>query len=298
MHIAIIGCGEVGRLYASTVATAGTNELKLCDSKPGDAARALATEFGVPLHEQAGPWLAEVDRVWVCVTGDVSRAVCADLAPHLSSKAVVVDLTTASPQDKRAIDADLAAQGLDYVDAVIMGAVGLSGVKTPILGAGLRAEVALADFATLGAAVRCLSDASAGDAAALKLLRTVLTKGMEALGVECLVAAEQQGVRKELYEVLADIDEAGLIHFLNAVVRTHVTHAKRRGHEIHRAEEQLETFGLPSLLMSASAERFARTAEALAAHPPAAGAADHIDSAVAWLLETTGRVAPTATMTN
>lgn len=287
MQIAIIGCGEVGRLYASAVATAGTSELTLCDSEPGDAARALAAELGVPLHEQPGPWLAEVDRAWVCVTGDVSPAVCGDLAPYLSSTAVVVDLTTASPQDKRAIDADLTAQGLAYVDAVIMGAVGLTGVKTPILAAGPFAEVVLAEFAALGASVRCLSDASAGDAAALKLLRTVLTKGVEALAVECLVAAEQQGVRTELSEVLADIDEAGFTHFLDAVVRTHVTHARRRGHEIHRAEAQLKTFGLPSLLMSASAERFDRTAKALAEYPPAPGVADHVDSAVAWLLETT-----------
>ena len=287
MRIAIIGCGEVGRTYAEAVAAQGQHELVLNDSRPSPPALELATRLGVELHTSAGPWLTEVDRVWVCVTGDVAKNVCAGVIDYFKAGSVLVDLTTATPADKREMAAVMAERGHAYVDAVIMGAIGLTGVKTALLGAGPHSAEALADLAELGAPVRSLPEARPGDAAALKLLRTVLTKGLEALGVECLIAAEQQGVRAELYEVLADIDSAGLTHFLNAVVRTHVVHAERRMHEIQRADAQLEEFGLPSLLMGASEQRFSLTAKALTDDPPAPGTADHIDSAVQWLLRTT-----------
>ena len=292
MRIAIIGCGEVGRTYAEAVAAQNQHELVLNDSHPSPPAIEMAARLGLELHTTAGAWLAEVDRVWVCVTGDVAKNVCAAVIDHLGAGTVMVDLTTATPADKREMAAMMSDRDHAYVDAVIMGAIGLTGVKTALLGAGPHSAEALADLAELGAPVRSLPEARPGDAAALKLLRTVLTKGLEALGVECLIAAEQQGVRTELYEVLGDIDEAGLTHFLNAVVRTHVLHAERRMHEIQRADAQLEQFGLPSLLMEASEQRFALTAKALTQSPPAPGTADHIDSAVQWLLETTSANAP------
>lgn len=295
MRIAIVGLGEVGRTYAEALAQGGLHQIAMNDSKPSKAAEDLARQLGTSIHSGPGPWLRDVDRVWICVTGDVAPQVAAAIAPFLSPDTVVVDLTTASPQDKREVDAAYKNAGLRYVDAVIMGAIGLTGVKTAILGAGTFAETALRELGELGAPVRSLPEGTAGDAAALKLLRTVLTKGLEALGVECLVAAEQQGVRAELYNVLSDIDSAGLTHFLNAVVRTHVLHAERRGHEIQRAEAQLAQFGLPSLLMGASADRFAVTTKALAEQPPSAGTADHIDTAVTWLLETTAHIDTTTT---
>ena len=59
------------------------------------------------------------------------------------------------------------------------------------------------------------------DAAALKLLRTILTKGLEALAVECLVAAEKQGIRTELYDAMSDVEApAGFTNFLDMLVRT------------------------------------------------------------------------------
>jgi 3-hydroxyisobutyrate dehydrogenase len=284
MRIAIIGAGEVGRTYALAASQIPGFEVVLNDPRPPAEGRALAKERGLDLHESAGAWLSTADRVWVCVTGDIAHKVTAGVLPHLRTGALLVDLSTATPEHKR--ESARAAQSADvrYVDAVIMGAVGLSGVRTPLLASGPDAEEALADFARLEAPVRALPEAGPGDATALKLLRTVLTKGLEALAVECLTAAEKMGVRTELYDVLADVDESGLTAFMNAVVRTHVLHAERRMHEITRAAAQLEELGLPSLLLPASEERFARTAKALTEAPPAAGTADSVDTAIAWLL--------------
>lgn len=284
MKLAIIGCGEVGRLYAE--AAAAEFELVLCDAYPSPAAKELAGRLGVELKDAIGPWLGEVDRVWACVTGDVAVSVAEQAGAHLSPGAVYVDLSTANSADKRSAAAHLKGLGIGYADVAIMGAVGLTGVRTNLLAAGEQAQVALEDFTVLGAPARALADAQPGDAIALKLLRTVLTKGLEALGVEALVAAERQGVREELYQVLSDIDTEGFTSFLNAVVRTHVIHAERRFHEVDRAIAALEEAGLPSSVLAGTRQRYQQTVQARATHTPDPAVAETIDSAVTWLLET------------
>lgn len=283
MDIAIIGAGEVGRTYAKAVAEQSVHTAILCDPHPDERTLRLAGEAGLDLHRQAGTWLADTDRVWLCVTGDLALPVCRDLLPQLRPAAVIVDLTTAAPGDKRTAFGLAAEQHIQYVDAVILGAIALTGAATPLLAAGPAAEEAMRDFAGLGAPVRVLPQARPGDAAALKLLRTILTKGLEALAVECLVAAEKQGVRTELYEAMSDVDAADFTSFLDMLVRTHIQHSERRWHEVRRAEAQLTSLGLPATMLSASQEVFARTTRSAAQNPPPGTAATDVDAALRWL---------------
>ncbi|MFJ3214101.1 NAD(P)-dependent oxidoreductase [Streptomyces flaveolus] len=293
-NLAIVGCGEVGRGFALGAVQAGWTSLSLCDVKPAPAAQALSAEHGLPLHEAVGPWLKDQGRVWSCVTGDVALAVAEQVMPHMTPGALFLDLSTASPEAKREGAVLATGYGLRYAEGAIMGAVGLTGLRTPLLVAGPDAEAAVDDLDAVGAPARALENGRAGDAVALKLLRTVMTKGLEALGVECLIAAERQGVREELYRVLGDIDEAGFIAFLNSVVRSHVTHAARRGQEIGRAADELDGAGLHSLLLGGARERFELTASALHTDPPPADTGTSVDAAVSWLLDTTLRTNRTA----
>src|SRR3546814_10014138 len=95
----------------------------------------------------------------------------------------------------------------------------------------------------IGAPVRVVGT-KAGDAIALKLLRSVFTKGLEALAVECLMAAEHRGLRHQLYDVLSDLDESSIRSFTEAVVTTHVRHAGRRLAEVQEARCQLQNEGV------------------------------------------------------
>ena len=144
------------------------------------------------------------------------------------------------------------------------------------------------EFAGLGAPVRGTpAVAEAGDAAALKLLRTILTKGLEALAVECLVAAEKQGIRAELCDAMSDVDAAGFANFLDMLVRTHIQHSARRLHEVQRAEAQLSSLGLPASMVLASQQVFARTTRSAAQNPPPAAATTDIGDAGPARLEST-----------
>lgn len=287
MHIAIIGLGEVGRCYAAPLHDAGF-ELSLCEARPSPAASALASLWGLPIHEQPAAWLGQVDWVLSCVTGAVALAVVDQVLPLLARGAAIADLTTASPDTKREAARHAAEHDIRYVDTAIMGAISLNRVRTPLLASGAGAEHLKQMLEQAGGRVQVIAGAAAGDAISLKILRSVFTKGMEALCVELLMSAEKQGVREKLYEQLGDIDRTPLRAFMDMLVRTHVIHARRRAHEVHDAQGELAAQGLPSVVLPGVEQRFRHTAEALDTRALDV-AEPSIDQALHWLLADTAQ---------
>ena len=225
MKIAIIGLGEVGRCYAKALHEAGY-ELDLCDARPSAPAADMAAGWKLSVHESIGSWLAGCDWVLSCVTGAHALGVVEQCLMHARPGATVCDMTTASPDVKRAAARCAAERSIRYVDVAIMGAISLSLEKTPLLAAGAGATEFAELLAKADGRVKVIAGAAAGDAIALKILRSVFTKGMEPLSVELLMVAEKQGVRDKLYEQLRDIDETPLRTFIDMLVRTHVVHAR------------------------------------------------------------------------
>lgn len=282
MHVAVIGLGEVGRCFAEPLLRAGY-QVSLCEAKPSPAAFELAQKLDLPIHPSAGDWLKDVHWVLCCVTGAVSLAVTKQVAAHMLKGAAIADFTTASPAVKREGAAIAAKSSVRYIDVAIMGGILINRERTPLLVAGQGMDDFKAVMEEAGGRVKTIEGGAAGDAMSLKILRSVFTKGMEALSVELLMSAEKQGVREKLYEQLLDIDQTPLRAFIEMLVRTHVVHAQRRAHEVNDAQNELSVQGLPSIVLPGVEARFRRTADALQAHPfPLAEPG--IDEALAWLL--------------
>ncbi|MGP1253466.1 MAG: NAD(P)-binding domain-containing protein [Kiloniellales bacterium] len=268
MRIGIIGVGEVGRCFAPVLSQLGSAPLLLCDSHPSRAAEDLARDLGGSLVSCVSEGLAACDLVLSCVNGaaagEIAQAVAACDAPGQ----VLLDFATAPPQVKRDAADALRGRGRYYVDIAIMGAISIGGAATPLLAAGDERPEAVQTARDLlrqaGFSLDWLVDATPGDAASLKLLRSVFTKGLEALAVECLVAAEHFGVRHALYEVLSDVDGTPLPAFLEMLVSTHLVHAERRLAEIEQAESQLRDADLPVRLLPSVRGLFGATAAAMA----------------------------------
>lgn len=282
MHIAVIGLGEVGRCFAEPLHRAGYR-LSLCEARPSPAAIELAQSLGLPIHPSAGEWLHDSDWVLSCVTGAVSLPVAKQVAPHMRKGAAIADLTTASPELKRNAVAFTAGLAVRYVDVAIMGGILIHRERTPLLVAGEGADAFKTLMEKIGSRVATIDNGAAGDAMSLKILRSVFTKGMEALSVELLMSAETQGVREKLYDQLLDIDQTPLRDFIEMLVRTHVVHAKRRAHEVGDARSEMASQGLPSTVLPGVEERFQKTAAALEAHPLALPE-PRIEQALDWLL--------------
>ncbi len=279
----------VGACYMQAFVEQGHSLVGLCDLQPNAAVADAVQAAGAQVHTAPGAWLAEADVVVSAVFGTVARSLFEACLPHLrdlrdlADGVVYVDMTTADPQEMRECGelARRVVQGraVHFVDVAITGAVNLGGRKTPLLVAGGKAGFVQELFLPLGGSVRVVGG-QPGDAAALKLLRSIYTKGTEALAVECLVTAQQMGLREQLHAVLQDIDETPLRTLMESMVRTHIPHSARRRNEVAEARQQMARNGLAPIASPAVEALFAATARAHAAQP---FTGTSTDEAIDWL---------------
>lgn len=286
MKIAIIGAGEVGLTYARPWVAAG-HQIVLCDLKPSSLASAFADEQGLALFTSIAEAVSGCEAVVSCVFGTVSLTVAEQAFAAMPPGALYVDMTTADPAQIRKAAGIALERGIDYVDVAILGAIALTHEKTNLLAAGAGIAQALDLYASAGAPLKQVGGGSAGDAAALKILRSVFTKGLEALTIECFMAAEQQGVTDQLHEALSDIDQASLRSFLGTLIRTHVVHAPRRLKEVEEAERQLQAAHMPVAVLPGVKALFQRTSEQMAA-APLETASPTLEQAFTWLFKANG----------
>ncbi|MHC3947190.1 hypothetical protein ACI0FT_01920 [Alcaligenes nematophilus] len=211
-RVALIGAGEVARFYGAALKLAGVQVPFILVRRESAAASELAQQLGAQLCLQADTDWRSLDGVLSAVTGTQAYIVAKAVMPHLSVRALYMDLCTAEPQDMESMDVLAQQHGIELADLAIMGSVPSTGAQTALLAAGQGAGRAAAFWQAQGASVRILPG-QAGDAMRLKLLRSLMTKGLEALGIENLMLAERMGLRAELYEVLEDLNQRGLQDF-------------------------------------------------------------------------------------
>lgn len=276
MDIGVIGVGAVGLLWAQALHDKGNDRLVLIDPVPGAAARDWASAAELPLRGDVGA-LGAVDLLLVCVPGFAQPELIERIASAGTSIGVLVDFSTAPAEAKRHASEVLNAP---YLDAAITGAVALSGVRTPLLLAGDLAEPVRELFARMQTPFQHLDDATAGDAVRVKLLRSVITKGIEALALEALPAARHYGVLDQLFAALEDIDHKPFSELLRTMVTTHPAQAARRQVEVREAAAQLADIGYPDTLTLEVAEAYSRSVDQL--ELDAKPSADTLDAALDW----------------
>lgn len=257
--IALVGLGEVGTSFAGELLTRGV-DLKVASRESARAA-ASARKLGIQLDHDIARAVSSADIVLLTITGDGLRDVVGKIGPALREQAVLADLTAADPPHVVAAADMLGAGKARFVDVAIMGAVSLHGIRTPLLASGEMATDFAATMNKLGFSVSAREGSAVGDASRLKLLRSLFAKGLDALVVESMLAAEALGLRQDLIELLRDFDERPLCDHIDMYLRTHSPHAARRLVEMELAEAQLKSLGLPSLTTRATIDRYRRTTE-------------------------------------
>ena len=187
-------------------------------------------------------------------------------APLLKKGAHYLDLCTVtgkmSDEDRAAIE----AAGGRYIDIAVSGGF-KSGIKAPMLVAGEDVEPVVAWMNANGFEAKVLG-LRPGSASSVKMIRSVLIKGVEALGVEAYVTAERQGILKEVMECMGDVDKLGFARFVGTLV-THVVHAHRRWEEMGLVGQTLRETGVDPL-MTERTEKSLRRPSMPASRPPTA----------------------------
>jgi 3-hydroxyisobutyrate dehydrogenase-like beta-hydroxyacid dehydrogenase len=235
--VAVLGLGEAGSRLAADLVAAGADV-------HGFDPFVSSGPDGVVLEGAPEAAVAAADLVLSVATGAAAGSALEGALPALRSETIYADLNTASPELKR----ELAARVPRFVDVALLGAVPARGLGTPALASGTAAEEFAAIVAPLGMPVEVVSG-RAGDAAALKLVRSVFMKGLAAAAIESLAAAEAAGHRDWLERQLGEVIGAGLLERLVEGSRRHAT---RRVDEMDAACELLVSLGIEPRIAGAA----------------------------------------------
>ncbi|WP_165498078.1 NAD(P)-dependent oxidoreductase [Siculibacillus lacustris] len=278
IRLGFVGFGEAAGLFAAGLAAAGIGPLVAVDPAAADstARQRLLERAGAATVDLAADAsrLAAATVVFCLVPAPVDRAATRSAAPHIAPGALWVDFSSTSPEDKRACAAIVAAAGGRYLDAAILGSVPTSGHRVPVIVCGEGAADFAAAFNRFGMAIAPV-EGPIGTAAGVKLVRSILAKGLEALWVEALLVARGAGV---LDAVLDDfcgfLDARPARATAELLVESHPIHAARRADEVRLSRDIVLAVGIAPTLTDAIVARLEATAatgvaDKLAGRPPA-----------------------------
>jgi len=259
--VGFIGFGEAGSTIASGLRSAGVDRLFAFDIKTsstdfGPAIARRAHESRTALVESPADLVRSSDIVFSTVTSSSALEAASTAAPFLERRHLYADLNSVSPAVKIEIDRVVSASGAAFVEAAVMAPVLPYGHQVPMLLGGAGAA-AFADAMTpFGLRLQRLEGAKVGSAAAVKMCRSIVVKGLEAILFECVMGASHFGadelVWASLNESFPGIDWKALADYTTG---REVVHGERRAREMEEVAETLRAVGIEPIMAEATARR-------------------------------------------
>ncbi len=262
--IGLVGYGEVGRILAEDLrkqdVTIVTYDIKLDGNKAGPL-REHARDHGVALAASHTDLAARADFIVSAVTASQAVPVAQACAPAVKKSAFFLDFNSASPGAKQRAAKLIDARGARYVEGAVMTSIPPYRIKVPLLLGGATAEDLAPLLVQLGFDAKVASK-ELGVASAVKMCRSIMIKGLEAMTIECLTTARAYGVEDavlaSLKETFPSIDwEKQGAYFFQRVIE----HGRRRAEEVREVAETVREIGLTPWSAQGTAERQAWVAD-------------------------------------
>jgi 3-hydroxyisobutyrate dehydrogenase-like beta-hydroxyacid dehydrogenase len=268
-QIAFIGFGEVGQTFAEGLLKNDAVRVVAYDILLGGSndsrIKAKASALGVVLLQSASDAAVGCDIVISAVTASQVETVAKSAAAFLRPGQLFLDVNSAAPSTKQRAAAYVEAAGAHYIECAVMAPVLKPGLGVQILAGGPQATQTANRMNALGMNITAVS-VEFGRASAMKLCRSIVIKGLEALIVDCSEASERWDVKEPVFASLASTFPSIDWHKLSNDMRERVsTHGVRRSAEMYEAGEMLSALEMTPDLANAIAEaqlRGARKKEA------------------------------------
>lgn len=259
-RIALIGFGEVGGIFGRDFAAAGFDVSTFDILLNSETARGAMLEKARAANVRACDSLAEAirgaDLVISAVTASSALPVAESAAPLLTPDQLYLDINSVSPETKQTIAGGMETYLATFVEAAVMAPVAPQRLKVPMLLGGTAAAKLAPQLQAIGMNVRAVSE-RVGVASAIKMCRSIIIKGLEAITVESMLAARHYGAEKEVLDSLAATypgmgwDGALPDYLISRVAE----HGKRRAAEMREAAQAVSDAGLEPLTALSTAER-------------------------------------------
>ncbi|WP_416064522.1 DUF1932 domain-containing protein [Rhizobium sp. ZK1] len=255
MKIGFLGYGEAARAFHEGLSRPGLSFIAydILLASNGEAVRDAMRTRGAEISETIAG-LSEVDWVFSAVTADQSLLAIEPLLPRLRQGQVVIDINSVSPGRKRETAAAVEAAGGNYLDMAVMAPVHPRKHRTPVLLAGAPAERLLPELLRLGFSAE-IAGMAPGAATAIKMVRSLFVKGLEAITVEALLAAKASGCYEEILSSLSgSFPGLNWPQFAEYQMERTTRHGRRRAAEMRESAATLDALGLRGGLAAEIAE--------------------------------------------
>jgi len=258
-RVRLIGLGEVGQILARDLAAAGVDHITAWDVAFADEASGPSRAVSAcGVHAASTPTDAarEAEVIISAVTAAEDVTAARAVAPGIARGAIYLDLNSASPGQKRASAEVVEAAGGRYVEAAVMSPFPPRRLASPMLLGGPHAAEALEALQALGFTGAEVFSDQVGGAAAAKLCRSVMVKGIEALLTESLLTARCYGVEGVVLDSLSDLlpipDWESTARYM---ISRSLEHGTRRAEEMREASRTVGEAGVDPIMSDATAER-------------------------------------------
>jgi 3-hydroxyisobutyrate dehydrogenase-like beta-hydroxyacid dehydrogenase len=259
-HIALIGFGEVGGILGHDLAAQGIDvsfyDILLDSRDTREPMLAKARDTKVHAKDNLRDCFEGAELVISAVTAASAASVAKSASPLLGAGQVFLDINSVSPETKSGMASEVERGEGRFVEAAVMSAILPERLRAPMLLGGKHAEELAERLQAIGMNATIAGE-RIGVASAIKMCRSVMIKGLEALTVESLLAARRYGAEDAVLASLAATYPGmgwtdGLPDYLISRV---AEHGRRRAAEMREAAEAVRDAGIDPLMAQATAER-------------------------------------------
>lgn len=260
LKIGFIGFGEAGFHLARGLREAGLSRIYAYDINAytpalGEKIRRRAEESEVPILASNAELASASEILFSTVTANRAQEAAEQTAPFLAARHVYADLNSVSPALKQTIGHTIEARGARFVEIAIMSPVPPHGHRVPMLLGGPHAQAIVDLLAPFGMNLEVISE-QVGAAAAAKMCRSIVVKGLEALLLECVLGAVPYGADERVF---ATLDETfpgmNWKKLADYMVSRIVEHGERRAREMEEVAATLRSIGVEPIMAGATARR-------------------------------------------
>jgi 3-hydroxyisobutyrate dehydrogenase-like beta-hydroxyacid dehydrogenase len=260
LKIGFVGFGEAGYHLAKGLRQAGVTDLFAYDihqhtPERGTKIQQRAAECNVPLLESNEQLAAACEILLSTVTANRAAEAAAQTAPYLNARHIYADLNSVSPTLKQSIAQMIEAGGARFVEIAIMSPVPPHGHRVPMFLGGPHAQTLVDMLTPFGMNLEVIST-QIGAAAATKMCRSIVVKGLEALLFECVLAAVPYGADERVFATLAEtypgIEWDKLASYKVGRI---IEHGERRARELEEVAATLRAIGVEPIMAEAITKR-------------------------------------------